>query len=70
MVNFPEMKDWRDLDKPEKQRMPLWAVALIAIGLLVIGGLVSLMFTPLPGKVKRAVEKLKADPEIIEVEVA
>ena len=69
MVNFPEMKNWRDLDKPEKQRMPLWAVAVIVVGLLVLGGLISLMFSPLPGKVKQAMEKLTADPEIIEVKV-
>lgn len=69
LVRFDGMRDWRDLDKSEKQRLPLWLVALIACILLVVGGLISLMFTPLPGKVMRAVEKLRAEPEIMEVEV-
>jgi len=63
------MKDWRSLDKPEKKPMPLWAVGVVTVGLLVIGGLISLLFTPLPGKVKRGLKELLTETKVVEVEV-
>lgn len=64
------MKDWRSLDKPEKTRLPLWAVALTSLCLLLLGGLFSLLFTPLPGKVKRGLQEIFSETKVVEVEVA
>ncbi|MDX1681391.1 MAG: glycoside hydrolase family 75 protein, partial [Akkermansiaceae bacterium] len=63
------MKNWRDLDKPEKPGIPLWALALMVICLLTIGGMIALWFSPIPGKVKRALKETFSEERVVEVEV-
>ena len=63
------MKDWRSLDKPEKNPMPLWFVGLCTLVLLILGGMISLLFTPLPGKVKRGLKEIFAQTKVVEIEV-
>lgn len=63
------MKDWRSLDKRAPRRLPLWMSAGIGVLVLSLAGLIALSFTPLPGKLKRGIQRLMDKPRVVERQV-
>ncbi len=59
------MKNWRDLEKPEKRSFSRWH-ALLMVFLVVLGAGIGLCFTSFPGKLKRGLKELM-EPRIVEV---